>query len=270
MLKTIDDLKIGSVIRFGSYSADKNDQSPPPIEWYKADQDNRLLSRYCIDYLVFDTIEHHTELYWLTPNADYALSNIHQFLNSEETEWWASTHPSDACPNRGAQWMSWASYAGHAGFLSLFESAELNSIEEVVLQNNIDDSDVLARVWLPSAADISSLPLFKTVGVRARMTNETYKKAQYNLSNLYADSFCPFWLRDSRTEFLSDRVLVLGRNAHITHESPLNSCGVRPLIKLAADTKVVPDGSGYTVVGRGENVPAIPTDESLFSFLGLV
>ena len=117
MLKTIDDLKIGSVIRFGSYSADKNDQSPPPIEWYKADQDNRLLSRYCIDYLVFDTIEHHTELYWLTPNADYALSNIHQFLNSEETEWWAPTHPNDACPNRG---MSWASYAGHAGFLSLF------------------------------------------------------------------------------------------------------------------------------------------------------
>lgn len=169
---TVDSLPCGAKIRFGAYCVD--DESAHSICWIKVNgADTTLLAEHIEDFRAFDAREPNSprEYRRLHGNNRYSVSNIDQFLNSSEDDWYQPQHDTDAPPtdeltNDGTP------YQSHPGFLAYFSKAELEAIiptEIVVALPRCDSDDhnyekITRKVFLPSRTNI--------FGISVRSTNE--------------------------------------------------------------------------------------------------
>lgn len=257
---TIASLKIGDRIVLGKYGTPEN--APEPIVWLKADRDGSLLSEKVLDYLQIDAPERTNDPYHRNRgNNCYALSNIHQFLNSYEEDWYLPTHDGDV-PPASRDYRHSGAYRDYDGFLCAFEDYEIEAIGQ--------------KVNLPSFANIygqggqSRFELFKRRGVRPKASNGFLYSNGSRWFGLNETSFCEFWLSDEDGEYYNKYV---DKSGYTRSAYPHNPKGIRPVCKISLDTKVAQNEDGtYSIVPfeptkkRDSNVC---TDEELMAFMGL-
>lgn len=261
----ISDLKVGARLFFGNYGT--NATSIHPITWLKASKDNEFLSEFVLDLLKFDACERtnpNRDMYWYG-NEDYEVSNIIQFMNSCEDEWYYPMHEYDSPPgNQNNSDDGQGEYLNHSGFLRDFEDYELECLA--------------SRVDLPSSANIfgtGSVPrfqLFNRKGFRGRPHRDlVFHKWGHDMNT---DSFCGFWLSDAERVRC---VLSVDRSGCRRNTYPSSVNGLRPKCTLKPDTEVepMPDGSGFRIVSfevpkNKHRSSKVATDEEFLELMGLL
>ena len=262
----ISDLKVGARLFFGNYGT--NATSIHPITWLKANKDNEFLSEFVLDLLKFDACERlnpNRDMYWYG-NRNYELSNIIQFMNSYDDDWFIPMHDHDYPPgNPSTDTDGNGDYVNHLGFLHNFEEYEVESIA--------------GRIELPTYANIfgtGSVPrfqLFNRRGFRGRPhTDLVYNKWGHDMCE---DSFCSFWLSDAGNYHYSSTYVDRGGSRRDGYPSDVH--GLRPKCTIKADTEVepMPDGTGFRIVAfdipkEKRRDSKVVTDEEFLELMGLL
>lgn len=259
---TVADLKVGSRLFFGKYGVS---HTPQPVSWLKADKDGNFLSEFAVDYLMFDAKEPNNpdRTMYYCGNCDYSLSNIHQFLNSDEDDWYEPSHEYDYPPGRDRNnYQVSGMYLEHSGFLSDFEEYEIASLNgNVVLPT---------RAQLFGGGGIPRFELFRRKGLRAKASEDLiYGKPGYSFEE---NNYIEFWMQDAESH--GGYAYIVNRGGKITTRSASLASGIRPVCNIKPDTKVevLSDGVSYRVVpfdATSRRKSCICTDDELMAFLGL-
>lgn len=95
-------------------------------------------------------------------NNDYAVSNIHQWLNTDQSSWYQPTHAYDAAPTAENVWYGEYPYDQKPGFLSRFSPEFRNSLLTVdipyavrLTREEVELRTVPGKVFLPSRTEIN-------------------------------------------------------------------------------------------------------------------
>lgn len=251
-------LKIGSQLIMGKYSVG-NDFADEQIVWLKGTPNSDFITEYVVDFLPLDALERENPeaSCRYSGNSDYLKSNLMQFLNSDQENWYSPTHQYDAPPNRGNVNDRYrAPYEKHYGFMFCFEDYEIESIQ---------DNDGV-KIWLPEYENFNGenkFQLFKKKGIRAKATMDFVYNKRLDFSD---SSYVPFWL--SNMSGASGDAYIMGRNGDLILQRPVNACGVRPVCNIRPETIVIQDESGFYHIKPCACKNAF-TDEELFEFLGM-
>lgn len=194
---------------------------------------------------------------------DYAFSNIHQWLNREEADWFRPEHPLDAPPAEGDVSVPAGAYAGAPGFLARFPRA----FREALLENDIPCARIWDGVEMPvtvpgkffllsadelglrqftGVAEGSLMPLFQDF--RMRLGIKEADPADFNFPGEVSENNREmgwyYWLRTPHHvyPFLSAHVHFSG---YISYLQCWNGdLGIRPACALAPETPVNPEPDG--------------------------
>lgn len=262
---TIADLKTGAKLVFGNYGVGTDNH---PISWLKTGRDNVFISEFVLDILKFDNGERNNPnrecRYY--GNSNYELSNILQFMNSYEDDWYNVTHEHDTPPgNPNGIYDPYGDYVLHPGFLHEFEDYELECID--------------GRIDLPTRANIlgtgfeARFPLFNRKGYRGKPCIDLICNKEN--CGMYEGSFCEFWLRDIEGDAERVTVHYIGRSGVLNRAYPNTVLGMRPICKLKPTTEVELQTDGtYRVVpfaaSKTRRSPKICTDEEFLTLMGLL
>lgn len=257
---TIEDLKVGSRVMLGKYGVGNNLY---PIWWLKATTNGDFIAECVLDYLMFDAKEQNSPTYEnrRTGNPDYALSNIRQFLNSEDGDWYTPSHAYDTYPRtRGGSVAAYGTPAGtyynHAGFLANFDDHEIDAINGVVELPTVDDVNKYG---------VNCFKLFTRKGVRPHPTEDL----AWHGPNVGFDetSFSDFWLQNRN----GDMVKIMDRTGNISSRYPALAGGLRPKCKIKNELEVeaYANAEGFVLKPYEVQAVGVATDEELFALLGL-
>lgn len=277
MQPTVKSLRLGSKLLFGRYGV-KADMEPQPITWLKATPNCDLVSESVVDFLCFDAKERYPveNRAWpeVRPNDCWHLSNIFQYLNSEEDNWFHKLHEQDVAPARGYSDVDSpeAVYSAHYGFLRYFEDFELaNLLDQTYI---INDLECTSKMRLLSVADVTGdtrFNVFRKRGIRAHPTVDI-QRYKYNAPGSSTEQFMGFFLMDKPNRAgWSSYVQAVGRNGSVYAEYASHGLGIRPTCRIKPDTKVEEVGDGvYDVVPFDVHPIPVGTDEEIMMLLGLV
>ena len=268
-MPTIDDLPIGAKLKFGAYSVDG--EAPHKIRWIKAHRDNTVLSEYIEDLCAFDAKEpeNPSPLRRSFGNNRYSLSNIHQFLNSEGTDWFQKKHAFDTAPDE-LMYTQRNGYSLKPGFLTLFEQWEIDAIEvsEIKIplprcdaQRGVLVETVYAKVFLPSTANVGArriedVPkgdetweLFSMGPQSCHYSVELRRSRRFRNRVVWArlDEITACYLLRSPSRDTSYRTYAVEGNEVGSKAACNPDSGIRPALRLNPDTSISdePDSEGY-------------------------
>lgn len=175
-----DDLPIGAKLIFGCFSNKLN--MGQEIRWTKVDATNIFLSEE-LKGLCFDGREPNSTQLIRRDNGNnyYTVSNLDQYLNSVDTDWYLPAHEADSKST---------TYIGIPGFLSKFSENELNAIQpteiEVILPGTEagtfqrEKEFITRKMFIPRAANIKDIrghnrewTLFRKRSVRVNINTWT-------------------------------------------------------------------------------------------------
>ena len=255
---TVADMMVGERLFLGTYGVGESSQ---PIAWLKATRNSDFLAEHVLDYIYFDGREAHHDDYYLRNygNSNYNQSNIFQFLNSEDDDWFEPAHQYDEAPGTANHSRTAAGmYRNHPGFLSGFEGYEIESLK--------------SKVHLPIVADIVGgrrFELFNRKGIRAHGTQDMV--IYRNGHDFTETSWIDYWTQSSYNQYAAH---IIGRDGYSKNKTATQSCGLRPKCRVNPNAKIValPDGSGYQLVAFEANHcknEACTLDE-LKAFIGLL
>lgn len=259
---TIADLKVGAKLVFGTYGVGG---ALYPITWLKANKDGEWLSEFVLDMVKFDEEERNN------PNRDcrycgngnYELSNVLQFLNSFEDDWYGPMHEYDAPPGvltRHGERPG--EYLRHSGFLHEFQDYEIESLS--------------GRVNLPTIANIfgangePKFALFNRKGYRGKPTTDlVYGRRGHGLEE---QSYCEYWMVGGTNTTYSQS--YVGRDGSRNNTYADHTSGLRPkcVIRPELEVELISDGV-YRIVpfeAANRHGPQIATDEELLNLMGLL
>lgn len=214
----INELPIGSKVRLGRYCLPHKPDDVFEIDWIKVSKDNEFISEKVLLGMQFDAMEGYDQ------NCNYQLSNIRQFMNSENHDWFHPTHSND----RGPSYVMLDSYIRvpihrYSGLLSFFADEELCLLEKF-------GTDYMR---LPTIEEIDGrcFPYFKRYGIRAHpvsvfgnIERDNFKETMYSRYYVLGDS--PY------------TVYEVNRAGDIASLSPAIYSGVRPVCKIKSDAVV--------------------------------
>jgi len=252
MDRKIKDLKVGTRLQFGRYTCDPSPNAAGvPIIWLKASPNCDFISEYALDSLVFDARERGSPINdhkWYGNNT-YELSNIYQFLNSEDAVWFHNMHEYDVLHG---------DYANRRGFLYAFEPYEIAAIS--------------GGVQLPEFNDIfnvygSNFALFKRKGIRPHPSQDF--RNRFWREGYEASSYVSYWT--STPKEASTRVHVVGRDGYGSSAEPAHRAGLRPKCRISGDliVDITADGVYTLRAFEVDDTEEVYSDDDLFSFLGL-
>ena len=259
---TIADLKVGAKLVFGSYGVGG---AIYPITWLKANKDGEFLSESVLDIVKFDALERSNQVhdYRYSGNSDYRLSNVFQFLNSCEDDWYGPTHEFDEPPGvltRPGERLG--EYLRHPGFLNEFQDYEIESLS--------------GSVNLPTIANIFGangeprFMLFNRKGYRGKPTTDlVYGRCGHGLEE---SSYCEYWAIDETCR--SGRQYFVGRDGSMRSTYADHVSGLRPKCVIRPELEVeLIDDCLYRIVpfkATKSHGPQIATDEELLNLMGLL
>lgn len=237
---TINDLKIGSKVEFGRYSCKATRDVPrdmPPVSWIKTTYNNQMLSESVLDVIIYDNIEGDR------CNTNYRLSNVNQFLNSVEDNWYHPTHNGDV-PPPSSSWGN-TNYGARPGFLSGFLDEEIKFIIPYAIKDHTDPAEWFnCFVRLPSVDELvgdEKFPYFKRHGLRTVPTDDAYNRCHVR----FYTEHIPFL---TRTPAYTPFVYHIRADSQVGTTMPDTMCGLRPLLVLDPKTPVkLTAGGSYTV-----------------------
>lgn len=268
MESVVGNMKVGAPLIMGAYGT-RND-NPYPIVWLKGTPNGDFITQFALDVLGFDAQEpDNTENRdaRAVGNPNYGCSNILQFLNAQEENWFSPMHQYDASPARRR--MGYAvGYDTHNGFLYHFEDYEIECLQEDIRE--VGGNMVRTLIRLPSAEDVigdNRFQLFRKRGIRPKGTHDLIANRSLYIRNLQEESYIPFWISDLSTR-VNYYASMINRMGNVDTLYPKECSGIRPVCTIKAETKVElhDDGFYYIVPTSGRNVF---TDGELFELLGL-
>ncbi|MBC5581874.1 hypothetical protein H8S23_10170 [Anaerofilum sp. BX8] len=222
------------------------------------------------------------ERVWQFGSNDYATSNLHQWLNSQETDWFHPQHEEDCPPSTPYLRYGEQPYDGLPGYLSGFSKtflAQMLVSQVPVLrrteQGKAELTWVKARVFLPSRTELNKgdecgvaegkpLPLLWDQRIFKAVPQESELKKHgrsWNPGRATAPEDAPqiydprygwwYWMRtpSSLYAFLTRVASPYGAVSYTYANNDV--VGVRPLMNLDAGTQVEGDGQideTYTIV----------------------
>lgn len=268
-MPTIADLPIGAKLKFGAYSV--SGEMPHKICWVKAHRDGTILTEFMEEQCAFDAKEpdNPNEYRRSHGNNRYSQSNVHQFLNAEEIDWFRPAHEYDAAPEDRLMYEGRYGYVHKPGFLHYFDEWEVEAIEESEIKTALPTEDIptggekhetiYAKVFIPSRTNVGSgtenhiqegevWDLFANGASRSCLFSpELYANAQNDDKPECEDEKWYYYLRSPRSDrSYSVRCVILDGsfdNASACH----GYLGVRPALKLNPEILISdePDGDGY-------------------------
>ena len=264
MEKTIDQMKVGERLYLGQYGV-TNDEHPR-IAWLKASPNCDFISEFALDYIQFDARETGRptrENEFFAGNPRFAQSNINQFLNSEEDEWWSKKTEYNRPPESTTR--------EHFGFLYWFSDYELESIVKKTYE--LDNTEVLTKMRLPLFSEVigtSRLQLFKRKGIRPKANQMYYFNAFYGFDE---NSYVDFWCMD-RGDERAYAIYTIDRTGYADRRSPYQRCGLRPMCTMKPDTVISNESygemiNGYAVKPFATAPLPVFSDDELINLLGM-
>ena len=217
----INELPVGGIVRLGRYNMSHLNYNIE-INWIKVSDDNHFITERVLLGTKFDEFESNWE-----NNNDYWLSNIRQFINSDEANWYLPTHqydkPVDYIYLNGGHSIRMSRYKG---LLYYFEDKELSAFER------FESGDFLR---LPTSAEmLGGFRYFKKKSVRAYPVDEYgYLERKNYREGMYASYF----VMDQRADGMVTEISRLGRFQSFM---PCNYSGVRPVCKLKGHYELTP------------------------------
>lgn len=156
-------MTLGDTFAFGKYQVASED--PWPIEWkivHQTDEYQIAQTSQIIDILCFDARESSNPDSGRVKhgNNKWGVSNIAQFLNSDQESWYSAQHSYDAPPSGGNT--EEFTYDTHKGFLYYFNDAEKSLLREMSLtfaNPAVDGGGSYTwtgKVWLPTVTQIAN------------------------------------------------------------------------------------------------------------------
>ena len=285
----LENLPIGAKIKFGKHV--RTNETPWDIVWLLVgwDQSNPVfITEKVIDIRAFDGKEPgHPEVegsYKSMGNSNYSYSNIHQWLNSSDTNWWKATHEFDTPPD--SRYIEGGSeYADRPGFLSNFSEEEKSLLCEhnALCYRYYSDSgnvvydgyDAFGKVFLPS---------IKELNVGGKYSDECWEyfrdktanafpTAQLGSASVNTSNYYRYLTRDAygNEDGWVCRVANNEGQTYIANISCKNSIesGVRPVIELdfwrtLSDT-VDSDGCYRILPNESPSAPILTVPETIYS-----
>lgn len=246
----INDLPIGSRVRLGRYALIHRSDDMFDIDWIKVSSENDFISEKVLCGMRYDNYEG-----W-SVNYDYHLSNIRQFMNSDNCTWFSKTHTGDTPPaplffDSGYR----VDVMKYPGFLYHFMDAELSVIQK-------QNGDFLR---LPYIDEISGgFQYFKKRGIRAHAV-PSYDIIERGY--IRSSGFTPYYAM-SRNE---DELFEICRNGQSALTSPAIASGVRPVCRLISTTNVscIGDNIYSCIIPDLTTVTYFKTSQPLDWLLGL-
>ena len=157
-------LSLGSTFNFGKYQVES--ETPWAIEWeivHQTDTYQIAQTKQIIDLRCFDAKESTNTDNTRKDNGNnnWSVSNIKQFLNSDQANWYNAQHSYDAPPNSSNVWQysngtTYNAYDTHKGFLYYFSDEEKSLLKDMTfdLANPTVDGGGsytwTGKVWLPT------------------------------------------------------------------------------------------------------------------------
>ncbi len=215
---------------------------------------DRIVRKGCFDAAEPDQTDYKVSKYG---NGDYAGSNVHQWLNSAERDWFSPLHPLDAPPSGGNISISENAYDTEAGYLYPYPPA----FRDALVENRIPcvsreggvckKSFVRAKVFLLSADELglrrftrvqegSLMPLF--YDFRMRLGFKEADPSDFNFPGEVTETNREmgwyYWLRTPHHKypFLAAHVHWSG---YISYHQAWNShIGILPACAMRSDVEV--------------------------------
>lgn len=280
MVQSISSLPIGSKVKFGRYQVEA--EEPQEITWQVAainhagypDDSVTLITEQIIDLRAFDAREVGNS------NADrrnygnnrYKDSNMRQWLNSKEEDWYTAQHSADAPPTSADTGGYATGYNAKAGFLHYFDTDEIASILPTTLtvaRNTVTDGGgsetIIDKIFLLSETEVglgnenniqegAVLELFKVASNRiSKLTAQCYANTlSTNKPSTAADKWY-WWLRTPYASY-SCHVRYVNTSGSLGYNNAYyGSTGLRPALNLTSAISVsdAPDDDGcYTLLPR--------------------
>ena len=230
----ISELPVGSVVRLGRYTLGHRPDELIDIDWIKVSKSNEFIAQKVLLGMPFDAREG-----W-NANYSYRLSNIRQFMNSEQQNWYNPTHPNDSAPG----YVTFDSYMvsnlnRYCGLLYHFSDEEINLLNPM-------DGD---RIRLPKLSEImAQFPYFKRYGKRAHavrtygeLDRNDYREGTYHRYYILGDG--------------ENELLEMGRDGYYRAISPIRYSGVRPVCKIDANAEVIETGNNTYKMNLSSSEP---------------
>lgn len=286
----VKDLPIGAKIKFGSYRVDK--EEPHRICWLKVHNDNTFITEFIEDQLHFDVRE--------PDNPDrhrrdcgsnrYSTSNIDQYLNGFGKNWYKQKTEYDVPPADG-EVDDGVGYVNKPGFLSLFESWEIENILPTKIttllsspdRNTVDEDGrvittetIIRNVFLPSRSNFISdknteesqfWDLFRNGGSRGAMATEECCRYSIASSKPSKKEFWYFLLRTPGIDHGHQVGYMSSNGSTGNHYADATIVGCRPCLRLAEETMVSEDcdRNGYYEVLEPLSEQVVITEEEFLS-----
>ena len=287
MAQLLSNLPVGAKVKVGKHSI--NGEPALPIVWLVVAKNHTgypsnsvtCLTEKIIDLRAIDAAEpnNSNESRGDYGNNTYSLSNICQWLNSNNNSWYTLTHSADEAPDDTLTTRK-TGYATRPGFLTNFTSEEIAAILQTSLISttySYTTESLISGIFLPSStevgfkdnrADGSEWGYFSDVlSRRAMMTSQSYKNTLSMIKPTNESTYWSWWLR-SGDYTTSYRMLAIDENGERDYV-PTNQgdCGVRPAMNLNGTQRVsdTTDSDGcYTLIWNSApvqplsiNVPTI-------------
>lgn len=161
---SFEDLSLGSTFNYGKYQVDT--ETPWDLEWevvHQTDDYNIAMTKQIIDFLPFDAIESSNidSTRKTKGNNDFSVSNIKQYLNSDQASWYSAQHTYDAPPTEANCYVD-SSYPTAVGydtkpdFLYYFSDAEKDYLKDYTFSLKIasayssNSNSITTKVFLPT------------------------------------------------------------------------------------------------------------------------
>lgn len=199
----------------------------------------------------------------------YPMSNVHQWLNCAEEDWFSPQHPLDKAPGDAVIEPYWQK----PGFLCGFSDSFLDALQSCdVIYAYQDDyyqlrhGTVSCRVFLPSRTELGSekrdgiqegRPLQLTAEpmyLSAAPTPELVNSHRLCDREFHPSSSYPYWLRSVELNGMS-AVYFYGMSRMPYYHASQGACGIRPMVVMKPETELeeAPDAYGvYRMKGATE------------------
>ena len=169
--KNIDfsSLSINDIFYMGKYQV--GSETPWDIEWEIVHQESDYqiaMAKQIIDLRCFDAMESNNSdnNRKTSGNNNWGVSNIEQWLNSDQSNWYSAQHSADAPPSSANIWVSnnvaYNPYDTKPGFLYYWTDEEKAVLQDMTLtlaNNTITDGGGsytwTGKVWLPTYTQMS-------------------------------------------------------------------------------------------------------------------
>ena len=256
----LSNLVVGSTFKLGKYQVEN--ETPWPIEWeivHQTDTYQIAMTKHIIDLRCFDgkeptNTDNNRKKYG---NNNWQYSNIEQWLNSDQSNWYSAQHSADAPPSSANVWVNnnvaYNPYDTKPGFLFYWTDEEKAVLQDMTLtlaNNTVTDGGGsytwTGKVWLPTYTQMSgSQNNGISEGIQfSKFTDNTSRiktihamcaaNNQYCIDNGYAEGKAWFyWMSsaDPSSSYSSRRVTNDG-NLGLTTGTYFGSNGLAPCIRV--------------------------------------